>query len=118
MSGSLTLIQSNLQVYDPQEHRNKPLALGFSCVKTGAVMAFVHLLGQKNFLSIKSYGKKSTVQWLNIILSLKEAYLRDMGQPIGFDFSQINCDVGTKVAAVDHPFLDGQEFQIPTANIY
>jgi hypothetical protein len=40
-----------------------------------------------------------------------------MGQPIGFDFSLINCDVGEEVVTVDGSVLDGWEFQILTANI-
>ena len=40
-----------------------------------------------------------------------------MGQPIGFDFSQINCDVGKEAVTVDGSDLDGWEFQILTANI-
>ena len=51
--------------------------------------------------SIEKYGKKHTIMRLNIILNLKEAYLRTMGQPIGFDFSRINCYVGKETVTVD-----------------
>src|ERR1700761_6939509 len=35
--------------------------------------------------SIDIYSEEHAVRQLNIILSLKEAYLKAMGQPIGFD---------------------------------
>src|ERR1700760_1354760 len=47
--------------------------------------------------SIDIYGEERAVQRLNIILSLKEAYLKAMGQPTGFNFSRINCDVAKEV---------------------
>src|ERR1700761_5743924 len=67
--------------------------------------------------SIDIYGEERTVRRLNIILSLKEAYLKAMAQPIGFDFSRINCDVAKEVVTVDDSTLDGWEFNILTANI-
>src|SRR6201996_5466302 len=75
------------------------------------VSFFIHLLVRLKFLisppqltrreeqslSIEKYDEERTVRRLNIILSLKEAYLKAMGQPIGFDFSRIDCDVAKEV---------------------
>ena len=52
---------------------------------------------EEQSLSIDKYRKERAVRQLNIIPSLKEAYLKAMGQPIGFDFSRINCDVAKEV---------------------
>src|SRR6201996_1467987 len=72
---------------------------------------------EEQSLSIEKYGEERAVRRLNIILSLKQAYLKAMGQPIGFDFLWINCDVVKEVITVDHSTLDGWEFNILTANI-
>ena len=50
MNEFLTSIGSNLQAYDPEEHRNKRPALSFGWAKTGAAMALVHSVGQKDFV--------------------------------------------------------------------
>ena len=50
MNAFLTSTPSNVQNYDPEEPRNKRPALGFSWAETGAVMAFVHSLGQRDFV--------------------------------------------------------------------
>src|ERR1700761_7608627 len=47
--------------------------------------------------SIDIYGEERAVRRLTIILSLKEAYLKAMGQPIGFDCLWINCDITKEV---------------------
>src|ERR1700761_2143454 len=56
--------------------------------------------------SIDIYGEERTVRRLNIILSLEEAYLKAMGQPIGFDLSWINWDVAKEVVTVNDSTLD------------
>jgi len=46
-------------------------------------------------------GEKCTVQQLNIILTLKEVYLKAMGYPVGFNFLWNNCDIGKETVTVD-----------------
>ncbi len=47
-----------------------------------------------------------------MILALKDAYLRAMGQPVGFDLSRIHCDVGHQMFTVDGEHLSGWEFMV------
>ena len=44
---------------------------------------------------------------LNIILSMKDAHTKAICQPIGFDYSRINCDVPNKIMIVDGHELAG-----------
>ncbi|ESK94745.1 hypothetical protein Moror_14240 [Moniliophthora roreri MCA 2997] len=49
---------------------------------------------------------------LCIILTLKEAYIKAIGQPIGFDYTRLEFNVGEKWARGDNHPLQGWEFRI------
>ena len=47
-----------------------------------------------------------------MILALKNAYMRAIGQPIGFDYSRLDFDVPGKSAIGDGHPLQGWEFRV------
>lgn len=54
---------------------------------------------------------------LCMILALKQAYIKAIGQPLGFDYSRLEFDVpGQKAQGDGHP-LQGWEFRIYTVNL-
>jgi 4'-phosphopantetheinyl transferase len=53
---------------------------------------------------------------LYILWTLKESYTKALGQPIGFDFSRIECDIPQRVIRVDGVPLYGWEFRLFRAN--
>lgn len=53
---------------------------------------------------------------LYILWTLKESYTKALGQPIGFDFSRIECDIPKRVIRVDGEPLYGWEFRLFRAN--
>ena len=49
---------------------------------------------------------------LCILLTLKQAYLRAVGQPLGFDWSRMEFNVPENTATGDHRVLHGWEFRL------
>ncbi|KAF5334903.1 hypothetical protein D9611_009926 [Ephemerocybe angulata] len=54
---------------------------------------------------------------LCILLALKDAYIRAIGQPIGFDYARLEFDVVNGKAQGDGKPLAGWEFRVFTANL-
>jgi 4'-phosphopantetheinyl transferase len=54
---------------------------------------------------------------LCIILALKQAYIKAIGQPIGFDWSRLEFNIPQETARGDGHPLQGWEFRIFKANL-
>lgn len=54
---------------------------------------------------------------LCILLTIKMAYIKALGQPPGFDFSRIDCDIPEETVKVDGKLLIGWEFRLFKANL-
>jgi 4'-phosphopantetheinyl transferase len=54
---------------------------------------------------------------LCILLTLKSAYIKALGQPTGFDYSRIDCDIPQEIIKVDGRVLKGWEFRLFKANL-
>ena len=54
---------------------------------------------------------------LCILLTLKSAYTKALGQPAGFDFSRIDCDIPEEIIKVDGRPITGWEFRLFKANL-
>lgn len=54
---------------------------------------------------------------LCILLAMKEAYIKAIGQPIGFDFSRLEFDVPNKRVLADNFPLIGWEFRVFTTKL-
>lgn len=59
----------------------------------------------------------ATLRRLNIILSVKDAYIKAIGQPVGFDYSRIECDVPSKSMTVDGQSLAGWHIRLFAVNL-
>jgi 4'-phosphopantetheinyl transferase len=49
---------------------------------------------------------------LYILWTIKESYTKALGQPIGFDFARIECDIPKRIIRVDGEALQGWEFRL------
>ena len=54
---------------------------------------------------------------LCILLTIKTAYIKALGQPPGFDFSRIDCNIPEETIKVDGKLLKGWEFRLFKANL-
>ncbi|KAF8591465.1 hypothetical protein K439DRAFT_1380408 [Ramaria rubella] len=54
---------------------------------------------------------------LCVLLTLKLAYIKALGQPPGFDFSRIDCNIPEETIKVDGKPLTGWEFRLFKANL-
>jgi 4'-phosphopantetheinyl transferase len=54
---------------------------------------------------------------LCILLTIKTAYIKALGQPPGFDFSRIDCNIPEETIEVDGRSLTGWEFRLFKANL-
>ena len=54
---------------------------------------------------------------LCVLLTIKTAYIKALGQPPGFDFSRIDCDIPEETVKVDGRLLKGWEFRLFKANL-
>ena len=54
---------------------------------------------------------------LSIILSLKSAYIKAIGQPIGFDWSRLEFNIPEETARGDDHPLQGWEFRVYKAQL-
>lgn len=62
-------------------------------------------------------GDEVSLRRLCIVLALKQAYIKAIGQPVGFDWSRLEFDVpGEKAQGDGHP-LQGWEFRIFKATL-
>lgn len=79
-----------------------------------------HQLSQREERSLAldvTGDEKATIRRLNIILSVKDAYIKAIGQPVGFDYSRIDCDVLGKRMTVDGNALSGWHIRMFNANL-
>jgi 4'-phosphopantetheinyl transferase len=67
-----------------------------------------HISGQEDATKLRR---------LCITLAMKDAYIKAIGQPVGFDYSRLEFDVGNKRAFGDGHILGGWEFRVFTANL-
>ncbi|KAH7333611.1 hypothetical protein B0J17DRAFT_676082 [Rhizoctonia solani] len=63
-----------------------------------------------------SHTDEVKLRRLYILWTLKESYTKALGQPIGFDFSRIECDIPHRQIRVDGEPLLGWEFRLFRAN--
>ncbi|CAE6508677.1 unnamed protein product [Rhizoctonia solani] len=63
-----------------------------------------------------SYTDEVKLRRLYILWTLKESYTKALGQPIGFDFARIECDIPHRTIRVDGEPLVGWEFRLFRAN--
>jgi 4'-phosphopantetheinyl transferase len=54
---------------------------------------------------------------LCIVLALKQAYIKAIGQPIGFDWSRLEFNIPAETAQGDGHPLQGWEFRVFRANL-
>jgi len=54
---------------------------------------------------------------LYILWTVKESYTKALGQPFGFDFSRIECNIPEETINVDGQPLRGWEFRLFKANL-
>jgi len=54
---------------------------------------------------------------LYILWTVKESYIKALGQPPGFDFSRIECRIPDEEVYVDGKRLNGWEFRLFKANL-
>jgi 4'-phosphopantetheinyl transferase len=62
-------------------------------------------------------GEDVILRRLYILWTLKEAYTKALGQPLGFDFSRIECNIPDETITVDGVRLVGWEFRLFKANV-
>ena len=68
-----------------------------------------------SFLS-PTFTDEVKLRRLYILWTIKESYTKALGQPIGFDFARIECDIPKRVIRVDGEVLQGWEFRLFRAN--
>ncbi|KAJ7614899.1 hypothetical protein FB45DRAFT_936357 [Roridomyces roridus] len=64
-----------------------------------------------------SLGDEVVLRRLCIILSLKQAYIKAIGQPTGFDWARLEFNIPAKTALGDNHPLQGWEFRIFRAKL-
>ncbi|KAH9942113.1 hypothetical protein B0H21DRAFT_696485 [Amylocystis lapponica] len=64
-----------------------------------------------------SLGEEVVLRRLCLMLALKQAYIKAIGQPIGFDWSRLEFNIPEETAAGDGEPLQGWEFRVWQANI-
>jgi len=72
---------------------------------------------EKSISKAVTGDEATTMRRLNIILSIKDAYIKAIGQPVGFDYSRIDCDVPGKSMTVDGQTLAGWHIRLFAANL-
>jgi len=82
------------------------------------VEAFAHKLTQNEDVLLDRRMKDDVIlRRLCILLTLKTAYIKALGQPTGFDYGRIDCDIPQEVIKVDGKVLKGWEFRLFKANL-
>jgi hypothetical protein len=72
---------------------------------------------EKSISIAATRDEATTLKRLNIILSIKDAYIKAIGQPVGFDYSRIDCDVPGKSMTVDGQSLAGWHIRLFNVNL-
>jgi len=67
-------------------------------------------------LSVEERQKKA-LNRLYVIWTMKEAYIKALGQPPGFDFSRVECRIPDEEVYVDGKRLTGWEFRLFKSNV-
>ncbi|KAF7325902.1 hypothetical protein MKEN_00441000 [Mycena kentingensis (nom. inval.)] len=82
------------------------------------IESMAHKLTQRELASITpELGDETALRRICILLSLKAAYIKAIGQPPGFDWARLEFDIPRSTATGDgHPLL-GWEFRIFRANL-
>jgi 4'-phosphopantetheinyl transferase len=62
-------------------------------------------------------GEEVIVRRLCIMLAIKAAYIKAIGQPVGFDWSRLEFNLPEKKASADNHPLQGWEFRIFKAHL-
>ncbi|KAF8591732.1 hypothetical protein K439DRAFT_1626730 [Ramaria rubella] len=82
------------------------------------VEAFAHKLTKCEEALLDSKLKDEVIlRRLCVLLTLKSAYTKALGQPVGFDFSRIDCNIPEETISVDGKPLQGWEFRLFKANL-
>jgi len=76
-----------------------------------------HKLTQLEIANIAGNPDELVLKRLCINLALKEAYIKAIGQPIGFDLSRLEFDMPNRCATGDGNALIGWEFRVFTAKL-
>ncbi|KAG8908252.1 hypothetical protein FRB99_008317 [Tulasnella sp. 403] len=61
--------------------------------------------------------QRKALNRLFVIWTIKEAYIKALGQPPGFDFSRVECRIPDEEIYVDNKKLTGWEFRLFKANV-
>lgn len=64
------------------------------------------------FISPEHHSEDVILRRLCILLALKQAYIKAIGQPIGFDLSRLEFNIPEETARGDDHPLDGWEFRV------
>ncbi|EDR09468.1 uncharacterized protein LACBIDRAFT_293947 [Laccaria bicolor S238N-H82] len=81
------------------------------------VQSLQHKLTTLELSHISGQEDATKLRRLCITLAMKDAYIKAIGQPVGFDYSRLEFDVGNKRAFGDGHILGGWEFRVFTANL-
>jgi len=76
-----------------------------------------HKLTQVEMANIAGNPDDLMLKRLCILLAMKEAYIKAIGQPIGFDYSRLEFDVPNQRVSGDGFPLSGWEFRIFTTKL-
>jgi len=71
---------------------------------------------ERSFIA-PSEGDEVVLRRLCLLLALKQAYIKAIGQPIGFDWSRLEFNIPAETAHGDGEPLQGWEFRVWQANI-
>src|ERR1700731_3759441 len=67
---------------------------------------------EMSFINNPENDAEKIVRRLSILLALKEAYIRAIGQPVGFDWSRLEFNLEENTARGDNVPITGWEFRI------
>jgi len=97
----------------------KQIAVDPPGVTVGEYMESVrHKLTNAEFESLKQVEDQETaLRRLSIIFALKQAYIKALGQPIGYDWSRLDFDIPENRLYVDKELSTGWEFRIFQINL-
>ncbi|GJJ09248.1 hypothetical protein Clacol_003470 [Clathrus columnatus] len=80
--------------------------------------SFAHKLTTNEELVLDTKLKDEVIlRRLCILLTIKTAYIKALGQPAGFDYSRIDCNIPEESVMVDGKPLLGWEFRLFKANL-
>ncbi|KIO26398.1 hypothetical protein M407DRAFT_15084 [Tulasnella calospora MUT 4182] len=117
----------------PKEEKH----LGYNIAHNGSLVAMAFSLGRKHKVwnigvdvvkislpkgiqfntYIDSLRHKRALNRLFVIWTIKESYIKALGQPPGFDFSRVECRIPDEEIYVDGKRLTGWEFRLFKSNV-